>query len=251
MELKDQVVVVTGASSGIGRATAEAMARQGARVAVNYLRNRASAEEAVQAIARFGGEALAVCADVTSAADVGVMVDAVHKHWGRIDVLVNNAGDLLARRTLSEMTEEYWDQMMALNLKSAFLCVKAVWEQMAARKAGCIINVTSVSARNGGGPGAAAYSAAKGGLLTYTKALAKELAPLGVRVNGVAPGVIITPFHDRHSSAETIQKWISGIPLGRTGTAEEVARVIVFLASPAASYINGETIEINGGMWMD
>jgi len=250
MELKDQVVLVTGASSGIGRATAEAMARQGARVAVNYLRNRAGAEEAVQAITRLGGEALAICADVTSASDVGVMVDAVHSQWGRIDVLVNNAGDLLARRTLSEMTEEFWDQMMDLNLKSAFLCVKAVWEQMAARKAGCIVNVSSVSARNGGGPGAAAYSAAKGGLLTYTKALAKELAPLGVRVNGVAPGVIITPFH-RNSSPETIQKWVSGIPLGRTGTAEEVAGVIVFLASSAAGYINGETIEINGGMWMD
>ncbi|MGH9651688.1 MAG: SDR family NAD(P)-dependent oxidoreductase, partial [Terriglobales bacterium] len=171
--------------------------------------------------------------------------------WGRLDILVNNAGDLVARRTLADMTEDYWDQVMALNLKSAFLCVKAVWEEMAAHKSGSIINVTSVSARNGGGPGAAAYSAAKGGLLTYTKALAKELAPNGIRVNAVAPGVIITPFHERHSSAEVLNKFLAAIPLGRTGAPEEVAEVITFLASPAASYITGETIEINGGMWMD
>ena len=107
------------------------------------------------------------------------MVEAVRKEWGRIDILVNNAGDLLARRTLADMTEEYWDQIMALNLKSAFLCVRAVWEEMAARKSGCIINVSSIAGRNGGGPGAAAYAAAKGGLLTYTKSLAKELAPHG------------------------------------------------------------------------
>jgi 3-oxoacyl-[acyl-carrier protein] reductase len=251
MVLKNQIALVTGASSGIGRATAEALARQGARVAVNYFRNRAGAEQAVDTITGFGGEAMAVAADVTSAAAVAGMVEYVAKQWGPVDILINNAGDLLARRTLAEMTEEYWDQMMSLNLKSVFLCVKAVWEQMAVRKTGCIINVTSISARNGGGPGAAAYSAAKGGLLVYTKSLAKELAPYGIRVNGVAPGVILTPFHDRHSSAETIQKWLTGIPLGRTGTPEEVAGTIAFLASPAAGYITGETIEINGGMWMD
>ncbi|MGH9661572.1 MAG: SDR family NAD(P)-dependent oxidoreductase [Bryobacteraceae bacterium] len=248
--LKDQVALVTGASSGIGRASAESLARLGARVAVNYYRNRDGADETVETIKKAGGDAVAVQADVTSSSAVGVLADTVRRQWGRVDILVNNAGDIVARQSLGEMTEEYWDQVMAVNLKSAFLCVKAVWEQMVARKSGCIINVTSVSARNGGGPGAAAYSAAKGGLLTYTKSLAKELGPLGIRVNAVAPGVIITPFH-RHSSAETIQKWIAGIPLGRTGAAEEVAGVIAFLASPAAAYIHGETIEINGGMWMD
>ncbi|MCI0542007.1 MAG: SDR family oxidoreductase [Verrucomicrobiales bacterium] len=251
MNLKNQVVLITGASSGIGRATAEAMARQGARVAVNYCRNRAGADEAVATIKRLGGEALVFPADVTSAAAVGEMVKAVLKQWGRIDVLVNNAGALLARRDLSAMTEEYWDQMMALNLKSAFLCVKAVWEQMVARRAGCIINVASVSARNGGGPGAAAYAAAKGGLVAYTKGLAKELSPQGIRVNGVSPGLIITPFHEGISSAEMIQKGIAGIPLGRAGAAADVAEVIVFLASPASGYLTGETIEVNGGMWMD
>jgi len=251
MLLQGEVALITGASSGIGRATAEAMAREGARVAVNYCQNRAGAEEVVAAILSRGGEAFAMRADVTQAAEVEALVSAVRHRWGRVDVLVNNAGDLIARRALAEMTEEYWDQIMALNLKSAFLSVKAVWEEMAARKSGCIINVTSVAARNGGGPGAAAYAAAKGGLLTYTKALAKELAPHGIRVNGIAPGVISTPFHERHSSQELLERLRAGIPLGRLGTAEDVADVIVFLASPAGRYLTGETIEVNGGMRMD
>lgn len=186
MILKGQVALITGASSGIGRATAEAMAREGACVGVNYLKNQKGAEEAVEAIRKAGGEALAVRADVTRRAEVQALVEAVRKQWGRIDILVNNAGDLIARRTLVDMTEEYWDQLMDLNLKSAYLCTQAVWKEMAERKSGCIINVTSIAARNGGGVGVAAYSAAKGGLLSYTKALAKELGPQGIRVNGIA-----------------------------------------------------------------
>jgi 3-oxoacyl-[acyl-carrier protein] reductase len=251
MLLKDQVAIVTGASSGIGRATAQAMAREGARVAVNYCKNQTGAEQALETIRKAGGEAIAVRADVTRRAEVQAMAATVRERWRRIDILVNNAGDLLARRTLADMTEEYWDQIMALNLKSAFLCIQAVWEQMVARKSGCIINVTSIAGRNGGGPGAAAYGAAKGGLLTYTKGLAKELALHGIRVNGIAPGLIATPYHDRYSPPDLFQKYIASIPLGRAGTAEEVADVIVFLASPAARYITGETIEVNGGMWMD
>lgn len=251
MTLEGQVALITGASSGIGRATAEALARQGARVGVNFHKNQKGAEEVVETIRRAGSEAHAIRADVTRHDDVHAMVEAVRRHWGRIDVLVNNAGDLLARRTLADMTEEYWDQIMALNLKSIFVCVQAVWEEMAARKSGCIINVSSIAGRNGGGPGAAAYAAAKGGMLTYTKALAKELAPHGIRVNGVAPGVIMTPYHERYSSPDLLQKFVASIPIGRAGTAEEVAEVIVFLASPAARYITGETVEVNGGMLMD
>ena len=251
MLFKDQVALVTGASSGIGRATAEAMAKQGARVGVNYCKNQAGAERTAETIRNAGSKALVVRADVTRSAEVLAMVEAVRREWGRIDILVNNAGDLLARRTLADMSEDYWDQIMALNLKSVFLCVRAVWEEMAARKSGCIVNVSSIAGRNGGGPGAAAYSAAKGGLLTYTKGLAKELAPHGIRVNGIAPGVIATPYHERYSPGEIFQRFIASIPLGRAGTAEEIADVIMFLASPAARYITGETIEVNGGMLMD
>ncbi|HZT70953.1 MAG TPA: 3-oxoacyl-ACP reductase family protein [Terriglobia bacterium] len=251
MVLKDQIALITGASSGIGYATAIAMAREGARVGVNFHKNKEGAERAVAEIRKAGGEAEAIRADVTSASEVQAMVDAVRRRWGRIDILVNNAGDLLARRMLPEMTEDYWDQIMALNLKSVFLCVKAVWEEMAARKGGNIINVSSIAGRNGGGPGSGAYASAKGGMITYTKSLAKELAPHGVRVNAVAPGVIATPYHERYSPPEVFQKFLASIPLGRAGTSEEVASVIVFLASPAASYIVGETIEVNGGMLMD
>lgn len=251
MVLQDQTALITGASSGIGSATAVAMAGEGARVAVNYLKNRSGAERTVEEIRKAGGEAMAIQADVTSSVQVQAMVDAVRKQWGQIDILVNNAGDLLARRTLADMTEEYWDQVMDLNLKSVFLCVKAVWEEMAARQKGCIINVTSIAGRNGGGPGSGVYAAAKGGMITYNKSLAKELAPHGIRVNAIAPGVIATPYHERYSPPEIFNKFLANIPLGRAGTSEEIAEVIVFLASPAARYMTGETVEVNGGMLMD
>lgn len=246
-----QVALITGASSGIGRATAEAFARAGARVAVNYLKNENGANEAADSVRKLGGESIILRADVTRSAEVKRMMEAVLKQWGRIDVLVNNAGDLLARRSLPEITEEYWDRVMALNVKSVFLCTQAIWKHMADRKSGIIINVSSIAGRNGGGPGASVYSAAKGALITYTKGLAKELAPHGVRVNGINPGVIATPYHERYSPPELFQKYISTVPLGRAGTSEEVADVIVFLASPAARYMIGETVEVNGGMLMD
>jgi 3-oxoacyl-[acyl-carrier protein] reductase len=251
MFLTGQVALITGASSGIGRATAEAVAREGARVAVNYRKNQKGAEETVEAIRKAGGEAVAVRADVTRQDEVRALVAEVRKQFGRIDILVNNAGDLIARRTLTDMTEEYWDQIMDLNLKSVFLCTQAVWEEMAARKSGIIINVSSIAGRNGGGLGAAAYATAKGGLLTYTKGLAKELAPHGIRVNGINPGVIATPYHERHSPPELMAKMVANIPQGRPGTADEIADVILFLASPAARYVLGETVEVNGGMLMD
>lgn len=246
-----QVVLVTGASSGIGRATAEAFVRDGARVAVNYLKNEKGAQQAAETIRKSGGDALTLRADVSRGADVKKMMDAVLKQWGRIDILVNNAGDLLARRTLADMTEEYWDQIMALNLKSVFLCTQAIWKHMAERKSGVIINVASIAGRNGGGLGAAAYGAAKGAMITYTKGLARELAPHGIRVNGINPGVILTPYHEKYSSPELMQKMVSAIPMGRAGASEEIADVIVFLASPAARYMTGETVEVNGGMLMD
>src|SRR5579883_1916339 len=249
--LEGQVALITGASSGIGRATAEAFAREGATVAVNYCKNQSGADQAVETIRKMGREALAVKADVTRSAEVKQMMEAVLRKWGRIDILVNNAGDLLARRTLADMTEEYWDQVINLNLKSVFLCVQAIWRHMAERKSGCIINVASIAGRNGGGLGAAAYSAAKGGMITYTKALAKELAPHGIRVNAINPGVIATPYHERYSPPEVFQKFIAAIPMGRAGTSEEVADVIVFLASREAPHVSGEAVEENGGMLFD
>ncbi|MCZ6515053.1 MAG: 3-oxoacyl-ACP reductase FabG [Acidobacteria bacterium] len=251
MKLEGDTALVTGGSSGIGRATAEKLAELGARVAINYRKNQAGAEAAVETIKKNGGEAFAVRADVAKAAEVERMVEAVRGKWGKIDILINNAGDLIRRTMLAEMTEEFWDLTMDLNFKSVFLCVKATWEEMRDRKSGIIINITSVAARNGGGPGAAAYAASKGGVLTYTKSLAKELAPHGIRVNAVAPGVIATPFHEKYSSAEQMERFRAMVPLGRIGTSEETADVVVFLACRESRYMAGETVEVNGGMLMD
>ena len=165
-------------------------------------------------------------------------------------MLVNNAGSLVARRGIREITEAHLDDILALNLKSAVLASQAVVASMIERGRGAIVNVVSIAGHNGGGPGAGAYASAKAALTTYTKSLAKELAPHGVRVNAVSPGVIDTPFHEVFSTPEMIRNFVATIPLGRVGTAAECATVIAFLASDLASYIVGETIDVNGGQLM-
>jgi 3-oxoacyl-[acyl-carrier protein] reductase len=163
---------------------------------------------------------------------------------------VNNAGSLVNRLPIRELTEAGWDEVLTLNLKSAAFCAQAVASSMIARKRGVIVNVGSVAGHNGGGPGAGPYAAAKAGLAAFTKSLAKELGPHGIRANAVSPGVIDTHFHEVFSTPEMMQNFIKMIPIGRTGTPMECATVIAFLASDAASYIVGETIEINGGLYM-
>jgi len=158
---------------------------------------------------------------------------------------------LIERLRLLEMSEERWDQVVDLNLKSAFLCCKAVASLMMERKTGAIINLSSIAGRNGGALGSLHYSSAKGGLISFTKGLAKELAPFGIRVNAVSPGVIDTPYHEQFSSPEMMKNYVNAIPLGRVGNSEDVAKVIAFLASDASGYLVGETIEVNGGMYMD
>ena len=250
LDLKGKVALVTGASSGIGRATAVALAGCGARVAVNFHRNESGAEAARAEIVNAGGRATVIQADVTRAADVQALVKRAVEEFGPLDILVNNAGSLVERLKILELTEERWDEVIDLNLKSAFLCSQAVAASMMERKAGAIVNVSSIAGRNGGALGSIHYSTAKGGLITMTKGFAKELAPYGVRVNAVSPGVIDTPYHERFSTPEAMKAYVGGIPLGRVGAPEEVASVITFLASDAASYLSGETIEINGGMLM-
>ncbi len=250
-DLKGKVALVTGASSGIGRATAHALAKNGARVAINFHRNNEGAESARLQITKDGGSAVVVQADVTRASEVQSLVAQTAAEFGPIDILVNNAGSLVERLKILELTEERWDDVIDLNLKSAFLCSQAVAGSMMERKTGAIINVSSIAGRNGGALGSIHYSAAKGGLITFTKGLAKELAPFGVRVNAVSPGVVDTPYHEQFSSPEIMKTYAGMIPLGRVGTPAEVGKVICFLASDAASYLAGETIEINGGMFMD
>ena len=264
-----KVVLVTGASSGIGRATAEFFGECGAKVAVSYLKNQSGAEAAVAAIAGANGNrgtavssvgadsesygnALAVQADVTKNSEIERMVKEVEDNLGAIDILVNNAGSLVERLKTAELTEERWDEVFALNVKSAFFAAQAVIPKMLEKGAGVIINVTSIAGRNGGAPGSIHYSAAKGAMTTMTKGLAKEFAAQNIRVNGVSPGVIDTPFHETFSTPEAMKNFADNvIPMGRVGTSREVAQVIAFLVSDAASYLCGETIEINGGMLMD
>jgi 3-oxoacyl-[acyl-carrier protein] reductase len=249
--LTGKVALVTGASSGIGRATAKMLAARGARVAVNFHRNKKGAEGTRDEIVAAGGTAIVVQADVKKATEVDALVKRTQDELGPIDILVNNAGSLIERLRILELTEERWDEVMDLNLKSAFLCCRAVATSMIERKSGAIINVSSIAGRNGGALGSIHYSTAKGGIITFTKGLAKELAPFGVRVNAVSPGVIDTHYHEQFSTPEMIKGYVAGIPLGRVGNPEEVAAVICFLASSASSYLAGETIEINGGMFMD
>jgi 3-oxoacyl-[acyl-carrier protein] reductase len=251
LDLSGKVALVTGASSGIGHATALALAEAGAAVAVNYHKNEAGAESACRQIIDAGGRAIAVRADVTKSADVLRMAEETVAALGPVDVLVNNAGSLVERLRLLDLTEDRWDEVIDLNLKSAFLCAQAVAASMIERKRGVIINVSSIAGRNGGALGSIHYSAAKGGLITMTKGMAKELAPHGVRVNGVSPGVIDTPFHEQFSTPEAMRNFVNLIPLGRVGSPEEIGRLVVFVASDAASYLVGETIEINGGLLMD
>ena len=251
INLTGKTAIITGAASGIGRATARVLAESGAAVTINYKSNEKDAELLRKEINSKSGRAIAVQADVTITADVEALVKRAVEEFGPVDILVNNAGSLIERLRILDLTEQRWDEVMDLNLKSAFLCSKAVAPSMIERKTGAIVNLSSIAGRNGGALGSIHYSTAKGGLITFTKGLAKELAPFGIRVNAVSPGVIDTPYHEQFSSPEMMKSYVNGIPLGRVGTAEEVGKVIAFLASDAASYLAGETIEINGGMFMD
>jgi len=249
-DLKNRVAIVTGASSGIGRAAAIALGTSGARVAVNFLRNETGAAETVVAVAKLGGEAWAVRADVTRAEDCRVLIESVQRKLGGIDILVNNAGSLIERLSLLKMTEKRWNEVQDVNLKSAFLCSQLVAPDMVRQKRGVIVNVGSIAGRIGSGVGASHYCAAKAGLVAFSKNIARELAPQGIRVNAISPGFIETPFHEHFSTPEIRNAAIASIPMGRVGTAEEVGQVIAFLCSSASSYICGETIEVNGGLLM-
>jgi 3-oxoacyl-[acyl-carrier protein] reductase len=251
-QLNGQVALVTGAEVGIGRATALALARAGADVAVHFYADAPGAGEVAREIEALGRRAATFGADLTKSAEVARTVGDAGAHFGRIDILVNNAGGLLGRHSLAAMPEAFFHDVMNVNVLTTFLCCQAVAPGMIARgSGGAIVNLTSLAAHNGGGPGASAYAAAKAAVLALTKAYAKELAPHGIRVNAVSPGLIGgTPFHKTFTAPEAFAATVKTIPLGRAGTPEDVANVITFLAGPDAAYLAGETIEINGGLFM-
>ncbi|HLC30110.1 MAG TPA: 3-oxoacyl-[acyl-carrier-protein] reductase [Dehalococcoidia bacterium] len=245
MELTGKAALVTGGSRGIGRATALELARQGARVAVNYMAQEAAANAVVAAIKEAGGEAFAVQADVGDATAVERMVETLQEHWGRVDILVNNAG--INRDTLlMRMSEEDWDAVIRTDLKGPFLCTKAVLRPMLRQRWGRIINLSSIIGTRGNA-GQANYAAAKAGLIGFTKSVAKEVASRNITVNALAPGWIESDMVA--SVPEAYRKEaLARIPAGRFGTPEDVAATIAFLASEAASYITGQVLGIDGGM---
>ncbi len=243
--LRGQVAIVTGASRGIGRAIALELASEGASVAINYASSSGAAEEVVSEITAAGGSAIALQADVSKADQVDALLNTVMEKWNRVDVLVNNAG--ITRDTLLlRMKPEDWQAVIDLNLTGVFLCTRAISKVMLKQRSGRIINISSVAGQMGN-PGQANYSAAKAGVIGFTKTVAKELATRGITVNAVAPGFIATDMTSNIKSEEILKF----IPLGRYGQPEEVAGLVRFLAAdPAAAYITGQTLNVDGGMVM-
>jgi 3-oxoacyl-[acyl-carrier protein] reductase len=250
-DLKNKVVLITGASTGIGAAAALAFAREGSKVVVHYNASKAAAEGVARDIKAAGGTVTLAGGDVMQEADVKRIVTETMAAYGRIDVLINNAGGMLGRVKIEEYTVEQINRVLALNVTQVALFMREVVPIMRRQKSGNIINVTSIAARNGGGGGAVLYAGAKGFVSTVTRGWAKEVVGDNIRVNAVSPGVITTPFHERYSNAAQLQAMQATVPMNRLGSADECAGTFVYLASDAMSgYVTGQVIEVNGGQYM-
>lgn len=248
MKLKGKVAIVTGGARDIGKATSLKLAKEGAKVVVNYLSSEQTAAETVAEIKKNGGEAIAVKGDVSKEADVLNLISETQKAFGQeIHILVNVAGGMVARKLLTDMDADFWDHVMGLNVKSVFLTTKHVSALMPAGSA--IINFASQAGRDGGGFGASAYATSKGAVATFTRSIAKELGPKGIRVNAVDPGMIATTFHDTFTKPEIRTNVANATPLRREGKAAEVADLVAYLASDESSFITGTNIDINGGTY--
>lgn len=247
---ENKVVVVTGGSTGIGAEIAKGFGEAGAKVVITYFHNPDKAKNVVADIEAAGGKAIAIKANAVSGSDVKAAIAKTAEEFGGVDILINNAGGMVKRAPFEDLTEEIWDEAYNLNVKSIYLAVKEALPYMK-KNGGSIINTASVAGRNGGGPGSIHYASAKGAVITLTKGLAKELLPYGIRVNGINPGLIATPFHDKYSPETIRSGFVKGIPMGREANPDECVGAVLFLASEQASYICGEIIEINGGQLMD
>lgn len=247
MALQGKVAIVTGGASGIGRGVSELFGANGASVVLTWYQSEVGAKETVAAIEAAGGKAIATQADLALPGEAKRVVGLALETHGQVDVLVANSGGLLQRSSIEECPLELWNQALAVNLTSTFLSCQAVLPEMRKNGHGAIVTISSLAAHDGGGAGSAHYASSKGGVLTFTRALAKECGPFGVRVNSVAPGLIGTQFHDRFSTMEGRAATVARTPLGREGTPADVAAAVLFLASEQSSFVTGEIIEVNGG----
>ncbi len=248
MKLKNKVAIVAGGSRDIGRAISVKLASEGARVAVNYLNNKGQAEETLAEIKAAGGTAMLVAGDMTRQDDVERLVSETRAAYGdSVNVLVNVVGGLVERKTLAEMDEGFFDYVMKLNLNSTFLLMKHCVPLMS--DGDSVINLASLAGRDGGGPGASAYATSKGAVMTFTRAMAKELGPSNIRVNSLCPGMISTTFHDNFTKDAVRANVAAGTPLRREGTAAEVADAVAYLASSESSFLTGVNLDINGGLY--
>jgi 3-oxoacyl-[acyl-carrier protein] reductase len=247
-EFKNQTVLITGASAGIGAAAAHAFGSGGAHVIVHYNSRREAAEQVVAGIQKAGGSGETVQADLAAEAGVRSLVEWLAER--PVDILVNNAGSLVRRARVLEFTPQLMEQVMMLNFTSAFFVAQAVLPGMVERKHGTIVNVSSVAARNGGGIGALGYAAAKAAMSAMTKNMAREFAPSGIRVNTISPGTIDTNYHRQFSTEQMLNNVKAATPMGRLGTSEEVADAILYLCSDGARFIQGQALEVNGGFLM-
>ena len=247
MKLKGKVAVVTGGGRDIGRAVCVKLAKEGAKVVVNYFDSDSDKDITMSAIKAAGGDAIAVYADVTKQEDIDNMVAKTKEAFGdKVDILVNVAGGLFARKTLQEIDEKFYDLVMNVNFKSTVFVTKAFAAVMG--KGGSIVNFASQAGRDGGGPGAYIYASSKGAVSTFTRGLAKELGPQGIRVNAINPGMIATKFHDDFTKDQVRVNVANATPLRREGTAEEVADLVGYLASDESSFLSGNNVDINGGL---
>ncbi len=249
-KLAGKNVLITAGAQGIGEAITRHFIDSGAHVAIHYFSSSDTADQLVEYAVGKGQKAVAISGDLTKEVDANVLVEKTVAALGGLDILVNNAGSLVARRMLSEMEVEFWQKVMDINLTSMMFVTRAAVTHLAKNDNTSIVNLASLAGRKGGHPGSLAYSTSKGAILTFTRALSSELGPKGIRVNAVAPGLILgTSFHNTHTSKESAAATTAGIPIQRAGTADDVARAVAYLGSEYDGFITGATLDINGGVY--
>lgn len=249
-KLTEKNVLITAGAQGIGEAVTRHFIDSGANVAIHYFSSDDTANSLVRYAAGKGVKAIAVAGDLTLEADADALVDKTVEAFGGLDILINNAGSLVARKMLGEMESEFWHKVMDINLTSMMFVTRAAAPYLGKNEASSIVNLASLAGRKGGHPGSLVYSTSKGAILTFTRALSTELGAQGTRVNAVAPGLILgTSFHNTHTTKESADKTTAGIPILRAGNADDVARAILYLASEYDGFITGATLDINGGVY--